>query len=119
LFGPAARPFLCLEIGVAFTRGATSLRRRKASSSRAETAKKNSASAPPLSAPKLLTPTTRPQPSSSGPPELPRAIGAVWRTLSKSRMGRDPDRKPRLFTGGWAEKMSSIDRPCARSTFIG
>ena len=34
------------------------------------------------------------------PGELPRAIGAVCRIVSNSRLGRAPERKPRLLTGG-------------------
>ena len=108
-----------LRHGWSERRGVMSLALRKGTSSRLDTAKKNSASPPSLSAPKLLTPTTRPHGSSNGPPELPRAIGAVCRIVSNWRLGRSPEMKPRLLTGGWLRKRSVRSSPWARSTFIG
>ena len=104
---------------MALTRGWTSFARRNGSNSRIDTAKKNSASVPLLDAPKLFTPTTRPQLSSSGPPELPRAIGAVCRIVSNWRDGRRPASEPRALTGGVARNTSPRPSPCAMSTFCG
>jgi len=92
---------------------------RNGSSSLSEIAKENSASDPSsLVVPKLLTPSTLPQLSSSGQPELPRAMAAVWSTVSTSRLARAPEMNPRLFTGGWGRNKSLRSSPWARSTFI-
>ena len=63
----------------------------------------NSESAPVEIVPKLFAPSTRPQPSTSGPPLLPPPIGAVWRIESTSFDERPDETLPRVFTGGIGE----------------
>ncbi len=50
-----------------------------------------------------FTPITRPHGSSSGPPELPRAIFAVWSSTSTPDMVRRPENTPsdRIGDSGW------------------
>ena len=105
--------------GAALVRSLTPALRRNPVISRADTAKKNSASLPSEIEPKLLRPITRPQASTSGPPLLPAPSGAVCNMVSNWRAERPPEIDPRVLTGDCGRMISSTCRPCARSTVLG
>ncbi len=105
--------------GTTVRRDETPACRRKDATSRQDTANPNSASFPSETDPKLLTPSTRPQSSTSGPPLFPAARGAVWRMVSKLWLDRPDDTLPLVFTVPSGSTISLRPRPWARSTVPG
>ena len=63
-----------------------------------------------------LTPSTRPQRSSSGPPELPRAMLAVWSSTLTPLSWLSPANPPCERTVDWGLMKSSAELAVATST---